>query len=79
MRRKVPEDRDMAIRAVRSWSEYRRALVIVAVIFLVIAVWGILTSEPGDHSTQYGMIVGCGLLVAVLLIGDAIQRRKNWK
>ena len=67
----------MALHAVRSWSEYRRALVIVALIFLVIAVWGILTSEPGDHSTQYGMITGCGLLVAVLLIGDAIQRRKR--
>ena len=50
---------------------------IVALIFLMIAVWGILTSDAGDHSMQYGMIVGCGLLVVVVLIGDLIRRRRR--
>jgi hypothetical protein len=53
--------------------------VIVAVIFLVIAVWGILTSDAGDHSLQHGMIVGCGLLVVVVVVGDLIRRRTKHK
>jgi hypothetical protein len=77
MRHVSSEDSEMAFRAVRSWAEYRRALVIVTLVFLVIAVWGIWTSEAGDHSTQYGMIAGCGLLVIVLVIGELAQLRKK--
>jgi hypothetical protein len=69
----------VALRFKHPWSDHRRWLLIVAGCFVVLALWGILTVNPKDHALDYGILSGCGLLVAVVMIGGAIQRRSGRK